>query len=136
MRYLFVLFLFLSSCSTNDVNVDENRIVPSEMDSLSNQTISQANSIKKVTLQSEEKENHSKIENKYGKQLDFCACIQFSDSLNNAAQKELSDQQIEKLLNRWDEMEIKCKEITSTNHRTPQERKSHEQKVKKCLTEK
>ena len=136
MRYFFIVFLFLISCSNNETKTTEKSAAPSEIDTISNSDAPKSNSAKEITIQSEQNENKSKIEKKYGKQLDFCSCIQFHDSLNNAAQKDLSDQQIEKLLNRWDEMEIQCKELVNTNHRTPEERLKHEQKVKKCLHQK
>ena len=136
MRYFFIVFLFLISCSNNETKTTEKSAVPSEIDTISNSDAPKSNSAKEITIQSEQNENKSKIEKKFGKQLDFCSCIQFHDSLNNAAQKDLSDQQIEKLLNRWDEMEIQCKELVNTNHRTPEDRLNHEQKVKKCLNQK
>ena len=134
--YTLLSLLFLFSCSHTDSKIDEKQSVPSEMDTLSNSVDPESNSAKKITFQTEQKQIKSKIEQKYGKQLDFCSCIQFHDSLNNAAQKDLSDQQIEKLLYRWDEMEIQCKELVNTNHRTPEDRLKHERKVKKCLNKK
>lgn len=136
MKYIFSLFLVLLSCSTKDTKSVVLPTVSAENDTAVNQSTSKPTNLRKVTVQSEQKDLKSKIEQKYGKQLDFCSCIQFHDSLNNAAQKDLSDQQIEKLLNRWDEMETQCKELLNTNHRTPEERKSHEQKVRKCLNKK
>jgi hypothetical protein len=134
MRYLFVLFVFLFSCSNNETKTPEKSVNSRDLDTVSNEIFIESINRKKESLQSDQKEIHSKIEKKYGKQLDFCSCIQFHDSLNNAAQKELKDQQIEKLLDRWEKMEVRCKEIVNTSHRTPEERSEHEKKVKRCLT--
>ena len=135
MKYitLTIISLILFSCKDNssEKGLSESnspRIEMNEVEDNFENISNQQNEIKKEVVA-----NRQKIIKKFGKQLDFCSCIQFHDSLNNAAQKELSDQQIEKLLNRWEQMEVKCKELVNTEHRTPEERLAHERRVQNCL---
>ncbi len=77
------------------------------------------------------------IKKKYGEQWDFCNCVVKGDSLNKALSNEkLSDEELDKLLLRFDEIDKKCQafKIVDAN-RTPKERALHEKKVKKCLKE-
>ncbi len=80
--------------------------------------------------------NKEKIEKKYGEQWDFCACVKANDSINNAFEKTLSSKQEKKLMARWEDIEIKCKEFLTQPNTTPEERAIHEKKVKKCLKNK
>lgn len=76
------------------------------------------------------------IEEKYGKQWDFCDCVRKGDSLNKALQNpSLSDYETDKLLKRFEVIDQRCQvfKIMDPN-RTPRERKAHERKVKKCLS--
>ena len=127
-----IVLLFINCESTGTSNVQKQEVseeLELKEDKITNDDFPNT----KKSIEKEIVENHQKITQKYGKQLDFCSCIQFHDSLNNAAQKDLSDKQIEKLLNRWEQMEVKCKELVNTEHRTPEERLAHERKVQKCL---
>lgn len=81
----------------------------------------------------EQKENHARIEKKYGVQWDFCTCVTANDSINKAFEKSLTDPQAEKLMVRWEFIENKCKEFLTNPNTTPEERAIHEKKVKKCL---
>ena len=75
------------------------------------------------------------IKKKYGEQWDFCDCVVKGDSLNRAINKNnLSDEELDKLLLRFDEIDKKCQvfKIIDPN-RTPKERAIHEKKVKTCL---
>lgn len=135
MKFIALIFipLFFISCKSEPTTKETKQEFLNEPESKDEKVIESDLSNIKKPLQTEVIENHQKITQKYGKQLDFCSCIQFHDSLNNAAQKDLSDKQIEKLLNRWEQMEVKCKELVNTEHRTPEERFAHERKVQKCL---
>lgn len=78
-------------------------------------------------------ENLKKIEKKYGEQWDFCTCVRANDSINTAFEKNVSDKQAEKLMARWEHVELKCKSFLTQPNTTPEERALHEKKVKNCL---
>lgn len=73
------------------------------------------------------------IEAKYGEQWDFCACIIAQDSIDKAFQKDLSDAQMDRLIDRSDFVDNKCKTLLIQPNSTPEERDKHEKKVKNCL---
>lgn len=81
----------------------------------------------------EMKENHEKIVKKYGEQWDFCKCVVANDSINDAFEKKLTPEQEAKLMARWDYVDLKCKELTTFDNTTPEEREKHDKKVMKCL---
>jgi hypothetical protein len=84
----------------------------------------------------EQQENHQKIVKKYGEQWDFCTCIVASDSINDAFEKgKMTPQQEEKLMARWEYVDLKCKELTTNPSTTPEERARHDKRVMKCLKE-
>lgn len=84
----------------------------------------------------DQKENHDKIVKKFGEQWDFCNCIVALDSINDAFESpKLSDKQAEKLMERWDYVDKKCKEVTTYDNTTPEERARHDKRVAKCLKE-
>ncbi len=88
---------------------------------------------KKIEPSNELKDNHAKIVQKYGEQWDFCTCVLANDSINKAFGKSPYDKQAEKLMARWEYVDIKCKEFLTEPSSTPEERAIHEKKVKKCL---
>ncbi|MFM2040712.1 MAG: hypothetical protein RLZZ493_1301 [Bacteroidota bacterium] len=90
---------------------------------------------KKVQL-IERTELKQKIEKKYGEQWDFCACILKNDSINKAFKNKLTPEQEDKLIDRWDFVETKCKELTTYANTTPEERAIYQARVKKCLKNK
>jgi hypothetical protein len=81
----------------------------------------------------ENQSNHLKIVEKYGQQWDFCNCVRANDSINHASQGNLTESEATKLMQRWEEVEVKCKEFLTNPNRTPEQRKRHAQKVAKCL---
>jgi hypothetical protein len=82
------------------------------------------------------KENLAKIEKEHGEQWDFCTCVIKNDSINKAFSKEVSDKEFDRLSERFDEIDQKCKAFLAQNpNSTPEERAIHEKKVKKCLKE-
>ena len=83
----------------------------------------------------EQKESVKRIEAQYGKQWDFCDCVNKGDSLNKAiAAGKLSDDAFDRLSRRFDEIERRCKAFKIEDpSRTPQERIAHEKRVKDCL---
>ncbi len=88
---------------------------------------------KKQTHQFERKELQQKIEIKYGEQWDFCSCIIKNDSINKAFKNKLSPEQEDKLIDRWDFVDSKCKELTTFDNTTPEERAIYQNKVSQCL---
>ncbi len=77
--------------------------------------------------------NHEKIVKKYGEQWDFCKCVVANDSITDAFEKTLTPSQETKLMARWEYVDNKCKELTTTPNTTPEERTKHEKRVNKCL---
>ncbi len=75
------------------------------------------------------------IEKKYGIQWDFCDCIVKNDSIQKAIESanDISDVEFDILMNRFEAIDKHCKSIITNPSRTPEERKTHEQRVKKCL---
>jgi len=86
-----------------------------------------------VTTSKDQKENHEKIVKKFGEQWDFCSCVVANDSITDAFEKTLTPKQEEKLMARWDYVDTKCKELTTTPNTTPEERAKHDRRVMKCL---
>ncbi len=98
----------------------------------------QSDSLSAITNRDDLAKSMKLITQKYGEQWDFCDCVVKGDSLNKALKNEkLSDQELDKLLKRFDEIDIKCQAFKIIDPtRTPKERAVHEKKVKKCLKEK
>jgi hypothetical protein len=84
----------------------------------------------------ERTELKQKIEKKYGEQWDFCACILKNDSINKAFKNKLTPEQEDKLIDRWDFVETKCKELTTFDNTTPEERAHYQKKVSNCFKNK
>ena len=79
----------------------------------------------------DESENKLNIEKIYGEQWDFCKCAIANDSLDKAVKAgDVTD----KLMERFDEVDIKCKSfLVMDNTRTPEERAKHDKKIRNCL---
>ena len=88
-----------------------------------------------VGMTREQKINHEKIVKKYGEQWDFCNCVVALDSINDAVEKAKTDAQFDKLMARFEYVDMKCKEITTFDNQTPEERAKHDKRVMKCLKE-
>lgn len=139
---LLLTIVFLFSCSSSDKNdktnkvsdaknVEDTGLVAPLIDSISDydmSTVDQKNS-------KEFKENLMKIEREYGNQWSFCDCVIKGDSINKAfAKPDISDVEFDRLSNRFDEIDEKCRAFRIQNPNiTPEERNSHEKKVKNCL---
>ncbi|MFK8044301.1 MAG: hypothetical protein AB8B72_02310 [Crocinitomicaceae bacterium] len=97
-------------------------------------TVLDSNSVEDYE-ENEELAQKEVIEKVYGKQWDFCDCIQKTDSIQKAIDNvaEISDSDFDKIMNRFDEIDQHCKAIITSPNTTPEERKAHERKVKKCL---
>lgn len=121
------------SCTSCNQEVNVNNADSIETNNSLEQSISESKVEKKSV---EQVENLKKIEKKYGEQWDFCTCVIANDSINKAFSKNVSDKNAEKLMARWEYVEIKCKEFLTQPNTTPEERALHEKKVKKCLRNK
>lgn len=86
-------------------------------------------------LRAEFKVSLAQIEKKHGIQWDFCTCVMANDSLDKAAKNpNLSDADFDKIMERFDVVEEKCKAFRIQNpNQTPEERARHEKKVSDCL---
>lgn len=75
------------------------------------------------------------IRQKYGVQWDFCDCIVKNDSIQNAIDLagDIDDAEFDVLISRFEEIDQHCKSIIASPNTTPDERKAHERRVKKCL---
>jgi hypothetical protein len=116
-------------CQVKDEPVKDSVAVDPMQDALSKDTAVVLAPTKEMA------ENRKKIEKKYGEQWDFCTCIIANDSITDAFEKKLTPQQEQKLMERWDYVDRKCKELTTFDQTTPEERTKHEKRVKKCLKE-
>ncbi|PKR81112.1 hypothetical protein CW751_05890 [Brumimicrobium salinarum] len=88
--------------------------------------------ITQVYKDPEIQEAHVEIVKKYGEQWDFCTCIVKSDSVNTALM-EASDDDFDKVMERSDFIDNKCKGLLIQPNATPEDRYKHEKKVKGCL---
>ena len=139
---LLLTIIFVIGCNSKDKKQDEGLIscdiehgdaglVIAQNDTISNydmSTVDQDNS-------KEFKENLIKIEQEYGDQWSFCDCVIKGDSINKAfVNPNISDAKFDKLSKRFDIIDEKCRAFRIQNPNiTPDERRSHEAKVKKCL---
>lgn len=142
-KLLFLItILFLISCSstpevdTDEIEVDKDSIADANLiDSLSKEVISDydmSNVDKKNSA--EFIKNLVEIEKKYGEQWDFCTCVVKNDSINKAFSSPVSDKEFERLSDRFDVIDEKCKAFLVQNPNvTPEERAKHEKKVRECL---
>lgn len=140
MRFIgFLLFscLFLFSCESAPEPQKPTKINEKETELVSKvngDDLLEAKEKPKGFVQ-DKNENHTKIVKKYGEQWDFCTCVLANDSINTASQGNLKEQQLEKLMKRWELVENKCREFMTNPNKTPEERELHEKKVQRCLKE-
>lgn len=134
--FVFCLLLMLVSCNQESNNEDcgmcgenMNRIETPETPEDAILQVKEADT--STTGNAEFKENKIKIEKIYGEQWDFCKCVVANDSIDKAVKSgDVSD----KLMERFDEVDRKCKSfLVMDNTRTPEERAKHDKKIRKCL---
>lgn len=133
------------SCKSNGENpsdtsndTDSTEIKVEVQDTLDKQIISDYDMSTVDKKNSKEfKENLVKIEKQFGEQWGFCDCVIKGDSINKAfSNPNLPDKEFDRLSERFDEIDEKCKAFRIQNPNvTPEERAKHEKKVKKCLKE-
>ena len=135
LKVLFICCLIFSNCDSNNTDSTPKEKRPVKKEKVAEVTGDQLLNVKEKPKRNlkEKQVNHEKIVSKYGEQWDFCSCVRANDSINSASQKGLSEKQAERLIKRWEVIEIKCKEFLTNPNRTPEERELHEKKVAKCL---
>jgi hypothetical protein len=136
--FLAVGLLVLFSCTSNEpckdckTTPEKDTVAERPQESLESALAEE----KAVAPTKEQKENHEKIVKKFGEQWDFCACIVANDSITDAFEKgKMTPEQETKLMARWEYVDSKCKELTTSPSTTPEERAKHDKKVMKCLKE-
>jgi len=134
-----ISLLFLMACNTTD-SVDSEVLVDTvavvEVDTVVDTVSSELpDSLVKDGYVEETKALASVIEKKYGVQWDFCDCIVKSDSINKVMSdlEGVSDEDIDIIFARWDEIDMHCKELITAPNTTPEERSKYSKKVKRCL---
>lgn len=144
MKYskIYIIFLFLAiltSCSQTETNSevieieidDKTQVEVIKEDITPKQAVVEAIKKDKSVVDVDFKENKKEIEKVFGEQWDFCHCVVVNDSIDKAVKSGNFD---DKLMERFDEVEVKCKSfLVMDNSRTPEERMLHEKKIKNCL---
>lgn len=143
--FLFIVLVFLNSCKDTETSIEMpsndgvGLIDSAEVDHMDTAAIVSDYDMSEVDSKNvvEFKENLVKIEKEFGEQWDFCKCVVKGDSINKAFMNpDLPDADFDALSNRFDEIDEKCKAFRIQNpSATPEERATHEKKVKKCLKE-
>lgn len=144
-KLLFIITVFtVISCTSEgkspdvvDETTDSAKIESAIHDSLDKKIISDYDMSTVDKKNSKEfKQSLVKIEKEHGEQWDFCTCVVKNDSINKAFSKKVSDKDFDRLSDRFDEIDQKCKAFLAQNpNHTPEERAKHEGKVRKCLKE-
>ncbi|MDG0972823.1 MAG: hypothetical protein P8O07_01565 [Crocinitomicaceae bacterium] len=132
--FLSITALILVSCNGNqnqpieEVVVTDSLLIVEKTDSLVQEEVI----IKEVSKDPEIQEVQEEIVKKYGEQWDFCTCIVKSDSVNTALM-EAPDDMFDLVMERSEYIDSKCKGLLIQPNATPEERTTHEKRVKKCL---
>lgn len=131
-------YFFIDENHSSSENPSENfnKQSLSVIDTVSKSSKASISTHKVETLneQQESEANLTKIESQYGQQWDFCTCVKKNDSLDRAFKSELSDEEFEILLKRFDYIDQHCKAFLAGNpNLTPEQREEHKEKVRKCL---
>lgn len=139
-RYLYIFifsFLLVTSCNSGIEPIEEEQVeelsIPLEEETVEeedneNPVIEEISTFKKA----EEIENKKRIEKVYGKQWGFCECVIKSDSVNIALMNA-DDDEFDKVMERSNYIDDKCKQMLTGPNGTPEERSAHKLRVQKCL---
>lgn len=134
-----VLFSLIFSCSSDGTKNQNDKSQNSDTlqtDSLANDVDSvqlSEDSLKAQGYAVDEVEKiDDKIEEKFGEQWDFCNCVIKNDSVQKAVETA-SDDQIDAILARMEEIDMHCKKMLTQPNTTPEERAKYQRKVNKCL---
>jgi hypothetical protein len=130
---VLVTYISVISCENTDHYAEMDSTDIDSLD-LSLDSSATVNSLLDAAQDQEQEEITQKIVATYGEQWDFCTCIAKNDSIDKAIfNNDLSDEELDFLLVRMNQVEEKCKLMISGSQGTPDERKQHEKKVKDCL---
>ena len=132
---LGLIAIGVASCNGNSEVMDDLNIDSLGLDSIPGDTLAMDTSafVDSAGYVDQEAEIANEIEEKFGEQWDFCDCVVKNDSVNKAIDFAETDEEFDKILARMDEIDSHCKEMLTTPNTTPDERKKHERKVRKCL---
>jgi len=136
---IYILVCCASSCTNDPADTNKPGYVSDRLTKIDNQdelTIkSQLDSSSTATyIESEIKAATDEVEKKYGEQWDFCDCIYKTDSINRAISNntQLSNDDFDKLMARFEAIDSVCKILITAPNTTPDERKAHQRKVENC----
>lgn len=129
-----VFTLFVSCGGDGDHTGDETDI--DSLDTITEDTLIDSLLIDTGQYVDDDSTLSTEIEKIYGKQWDFCDCVVKNDSVNEAIENGDDNTDYDFLLVRMEEIDQHCKEMLTTDNRTPEEREAHERKVRKCLKNK
>jgi len=144
-KYLlpFIILSFCVSCTSdiaNDLDNVNDSLASIQIDTLLNEVLIDTTSVLPDSLVKEGYVEETKalatvIEKKFGVQWDFCDCVVKNDSINKVMSdlEGVSDEQVDLIFVRWDEIEQHCKELLTAPNTTPEERSRYSRKVKRCL---
>ena len=134
MKFTYSLLILLIICFSCTEKKSKTNTTSSEKQLVKKDSVKpEIKEIKIISKKNEKTENHNKIIEKFGEQWDFCKCVLANDSINSAFEKTVTDAETNKLMKRWEHVEVKCKEFLTSENKTPEQRIEHELKVKKCL---
>ena len=134
--YIFSAFVLLASCSSNEETLTTDDIPSDSLENVDILNSSQEENlaIDKVSNDPDVEEAHAEIVKNFGEQWDFCACIIKSDSVNTALMAA-PDELFDKVMERSEYIDSKCKGLLIQPNATPEDRAIHEKRVNKCLKE-
>ena len=134
MKFTYSLLILLVICFSCTEKKSKTNSTSTDKQLLKKDSVKpEIKEIKIISKKNEKTENLNKIIEKFGEQWDFCKCVTANDSINSAFEKTLNDSETNKLMKRWEYVELKCKEFLTSENKTPEQRIEHELKVKKCL---
>jgi len=134
MKFTYSIFILLVICFSCTEKKSKTNSTSTEKQLVKKDSVKpEIKEIKIISKKNEKTENHNKIIEKFGEQWDFCKCVLANDSINSAFEKTVTDAETNRLMKRWEHVEVKCKEFLTSENKTPEQRIEHELKVKKCL---
>lgn len=136
---LLLFLLFLPSCKNSSEEMldslysqDSLKMGLDSIHGNSDNLVNVPDTIKVISHNAVVQDRHEANVKKYGVQWDFCKCVVKSDSINKALMSASGDE-FDKLLERSDYIDKKCKDLFISPQRTPSQRAKHKQRVQNCL---